>query len=146
MLDEDFDEVFVVNFCLVFVVCRGVVCMMMCGWWGWIINISLVMGFVGNLGQVNYVVVKVGVIGMIKIIVKELGLKGIMVNVVVFGFIGIDMIEVLGEQVFVEVLKWIFLRRLGILEEVVVVVFYFVLEEGGYVMGQVLMVDGGFVC
>jgi len=146
MSDEDFDEVLAVNLRSVFVACRGVARTMMRGRWGRIINISSVTGLVGNPGQANYAAAKAGVIGMTKTIAKELGSKGITANVVAPGFIGTDMTEALGEQVLAEASKRIPLRRLGTPEEVAAAVSYLASEEGGYVTGQVLTVDGGLVC
>jgi len=146
MSDEDFDAVLAVNLRSVFVACRGVARTMMRGRWGRIINISSVTGLVGNPGQANYAAAKAGVIGMTKTIAKELGSKGITANVVAPGFIGTDMTEAMGEQVLEEASKRIPLKRLGTPEEIAAAVSYLAAEEGGYVTGQVLTVDGGLVC
>jgi len=146
MSDEDFDAVLAVNLRSVFVACRGVARTMMRGRWGRIINISSVTGLVGNPGQANYAAAKAGVIGLTKTIAKELGSKGITANVVAPGFIGTDMTEALGEQVLDEASKRIPLRRLGTPEDIAAAVSYLASEEGGYVTGQVLTVDGGLVC
>ncbi len=146
MSDEDFDEVLAVNLRSVFVACRGVARPMMRGRWGRIINISSITGLVGNPGQSNYAAAKAGVIGMTKTIAKELGSKGITANVVAPGYIGTDMTEALGEQVLEEAAKQIPLKRLGTPEEIAAAVSYLASEDGGYVTGQVLTVDGGLVC
>ena len=100
----------------------------------------------GNPGQSNYAAAKAGVIGMTKTIAKELGSKGITANVVAPGYIGTDMTEALGEQVLEEAAKQIPLKRLGTPEEIAAAVSYLASEDGGYVTGQVLTVDGGLVC
>lgn len=143
MKDEDWDVVIDINLKLVFCLLCVVLCLMMkvCG--GCIINIMLVVGLVGNLGQVNYVVVKVGVVGMMCVFVCEIGSCGIMVNCVVLGFIDIDMMKMLLEEQQVVFKIQILFGCFGSLEDIVYVVVFFVLLQVGYIIGMMLYVNGG---
>lgn len=110
---------------------------------GCIVNVLSVVVFVGNFGQVNYVVSKVGFIGLICVFVKEYGGCGIIVNVIVLGFIELDMIVKLFEDIKKQYQVNILLVCFGQFEEVVVLVVFFVLEGVGYIIGQIIGVDGG---
>lgn len=143
MLGEDWDSVLCINFDGFYNVFNLLVMFMV--WWcvvGCIVILVLVLGLIGNCGQVNYSVVKVGVIGVIKVLVLELVKCDIIVNCVVFGLIDIDMIE----DVFVdEIFKLIFVCCVGKFEEVVVVVVFLMLFDVVYIMCQVILVNGGLV-
>lgn len=93
----------------------------------------------------NYVAIKVGVIGMIKVWVKEFGCKGIIVNVVVLGFIGMEMVLIIFEKVIDMFKQKILVFCLGEFLEIVVVYVFLVFDEAVFINGVVLNVDGGVI-
>lgn len=143
MKDEDWQVIFDINFISVFCIFKVVICGMMKVCKGCIINIVLVIGVIGNVGQVNYVVVKVGIIVFFKLLVKEIGLCGIIVNVVVLGFIDIDMIKVLLEEQCIGLVKLIVLECFGELFDIVNVVVFLVGFLVSYIIGEIFYVNGG---
>lgn len=145
MKEEDFDSVIDVNLKGVFNCLKTITPIMVKQKKGKIINLSSVVGVSGNAGQVNYAASKAGVIGMTKSLAKEVGSRGITVNAVAPGFIETDMTEVLGDKLKDETKKGIPLKRLGTPEDVANVVSFLASEEGNYVTGQVINVDGGMV-
>ena len=110
---------------------------------GKIINISSVVGLMGNVGQVNYAASKAGVIGMTKSAAKELASRGITVNAIAPGFIESDMTDALPEKVKEAMLSRIPLKRYGKAEEIAAAVCFLASDEADYITGQVLVVDGG---
>ena len=145
MKEEDFDSVIDVNLKGVFNCLKTITPVMVKQKSGKIINLSSVVGIVGNAGQVNYAASKAGVIGMTKSLAKEVGSRGITVNAVAPGFIETDMTEVLGDKLKEEAKKALPLKRLGKPEDVANVVAFLASEESNYVTGQVINVDGGMV-
>jgi 3-oxoacyl-[acyl-carrier protein] reductase len=143
MSNEDFDAVINTNLRGVFIACRTALRPMMRGKWGRIVNIGSVSGIVGNAGQANYAAAKAGVIGLSKTIAKELGAKNITANVVAPGFIQTDMTDVLPDIVKDGVKQITALKRFGQPNEIAAAVAFLTSEEGGYVTGQVITVDGG---
>lgn len=111
--------------------------------YGCILNVFLVVGLQGNFGQSNYVVIKVGVIGLIKVWVCEFGCCGVMVNVVVLGFIVIEMINIILEKVLEGFRGKSLFNCLGELVEVVNVYVFFVFDEVVFIIGIIISVDGG---
>jgi|TARA_B100000315_G_scaffold244565_1_gene269282 3-oxoacyl-[acyl-carrier protein] reductase len=146
MSDDDFDDVLTVNLKAAFVGCRAAARQMMRGRWGRIINISSVAGVSGNAGQANYASSKAGLIGLTKTIAKELGAKGITANAIAPGFIETDMTAVLGEDIKKSVESSVPLRRYGQPNEIAAAASFLASDGGGYVTGQVLVVDGGLTC
>ncbi len=113
--------------------------------WGRIINISSVVGIMGNVGQANYVTAKAGLLGLTKALAKEYGSKGITVNAVAPGFIASDMTDELSDELKVRYLEQIPAGRFGFPEEVAEVVAFLASEGAAYISGQTLAVDGGMV-
>ncbi len=143
MSDQDFDSVINVNLKSAFVACRAAARPMMKGRFGRIVNIGSVSGLMGNAGQVNYAAAKAGLVGLTKSIARELGSKGITANVVAPGFIETDMTAVLPPQVKEQALPGIPLKRFGTPSDIAAAVGWLTGEDGGYVTGQVVVVDGG---
>jgi 3-oxoacyl-[acyl-carrier protein] reductase len=110
---------------------------------GKIVNITSVVGAIGNAGQANYAASKAGVIGFTKSVAKEAAGRGINVNAVAPGFIDTEMTAVLSEAVRQEFLRSIPMGRSGQPEEVAEVVAFLASETSAYVTGQVIHVNGG---
>ncbi|WP_194190213.1 3-oxoacyl-[acyl-carrier-protein] reductase [Clostridium chrysemydis] len=145
MKEEDFDSVIDVNLKGVFNCLKEITPIMVRQKSGKIINLSSVIGLIGNAGQVNYAASKAGVIGMTKSLAKEVGSRGITVNAVAPGFIQTDMTNDLNDKYKDEIKKNIPLRRLGEAEDVANLVAFLASEESSYITGQVINVDGGMV-
>jgi len=112
---------------------------------GKIVNISSVIGLIGNIGQANYAASKAGIIGLTKSMAKELALRNINVNAIAPGFIETDMTKKLPEKVRQDLQQQIPLKRLGIVEDVAKAVYFLVSDAANYITGQVINVDGGMV-
>lgn len=112
---------------------------------GKIVNISSVIGLVGNIGQANYAASKAGIIGLTKSIAKELALRNINVNAIAPGFIETDMTKRLSEKVIKDLQQQIPLKRLGTVKDIAKVVYFLVSDNANYITGQVINVDGGMV-
>lgn len=145
MKEEDFDNVIDVNLKGTFNCAKHASAIMLKQRFGKIINMTSVVGIVGNAGQVNYAVSKAGVIGLTKSLAKELGSRGITVNAVAPGFINTDMTASLSEKVKEEASKNIPLKRLGDPEDVANLVGFLASDASNYITGQVINVDGGMV-
>lgn len=143
MKEEEFDQVIETNLKGVFNCLKAVTRPMMKQRYGRIINISSVVGTLGNPGQANYVAAKAGVIGLTKSAARELASRGITVNAVAPGFIDTDMTRELPEDMREGLLGGIPLARLGQPEEIAGVVAFLATSSASYMTGQVLHVDGG---
>jgi 3-oxoacyl-[acyl-carrier protein] reductase len=143
MKDEDWDNVLETNLAAPFALIRTALRGMMAAKWGRIVNVSSVVGLMGNPGQANYIASKAGLIGLTKAIAKEYGGKGITCNAVAPGFISSDMTDKLPENVRESYLSSIPAGRFGSPEDVAAVVAFLASDAAGYVNGQTLAVDGG---
>ena len=146
MMKEDaFDRVIDINVKGTFNMTRNVVPYMMKKRCGNIVNISSVVGVIGNAGQSNYAASKAGIIGFTKSLAKELSARNIRVNAVAPGFIDTDMTSVLTDKVKENIYAQIPLKRMGEAKEVANVVYFLSDDESSYITGQVINVDGGMV-
>ncbi len=111
--------------------------------YGRIINISSVVGRMGNFGQANYTASKAGMIGLTKALAKEFAGKGVTVNAIAPGFIETDMVKGVPDEVMNKILSRIPLGRLGKASEVAGTVAFLASQEGDYITGQVIDINGG---
>jgi 3-oxoacyl-[acyl-carrier protein] reductase len=145
MTEADFDDVLSTNLKGAFNCTKSVSKIMIKQKSGRIINISSVVGIIGNSGQSNYAAAKAGLIGFTKSMAKELARRGITVNAVAPGFIETEMSAALPEAVKEEFMKSITLNRAGRADDVANAVLFLASEYSDYITGQVINVDGGMV-
>ncbi|HHX50674.1 MAG TPA: 3-oxoacyl-[acyl-carrier-protein] reductase [Clostridia bacterium] len=145
MSNEDWDSVLRTNLTGVFNCSRAALKPMIKERSGRIINISSVVGLVGNGGQTNYAAAKAGVIGFTKSLAKEVASRNILVNAVAPGFIETEMTAGLPARAREELKKTIPLGRFGCTGDVAGVVIFLASPAAGYITGQTITVDGGMV-
>ena len=147
MSDEEWFDVINTNLSAIYRLSKGCLRGMMKARWGRIVNISSVVGQMGNAGQTNYAATKAGVSGFARSLAKEVGSRNITVNAVAPGFIDTDMTEVLTEEQKNTMLGAIPLGRLGLPEEIANVVKFLASEDSSYITGETLHVNGGmYMC
>ncbi len=143
--EQDWDSVLAVNLKGVFNFSKAVIRNMMSHRFGRIVNISSVVGLMGNAGQTNYSASKAGVIGFTKSLAREVASRGITVNAIAPGYIATAMTEDLPEAVKEAFLEFIPMKRFGTPDEVVQGVKFFLSEQASYITGQVLSINGGML-
>ena len=141
--DEDWDAVINANLRSAFVAIRAASRGMMKRRFGRIVNITSVVGLMGNKGQTNYAASKAGLIGLTKSVARELGSRNILCNAVAPGFISTDMTEAMTPEARETLTRDIPLERLGQAADVAGAVAWLASDLAGYVTGQVIVVDGG---
>ena len=145
MKEEDWDSVLNINLKGCFNGIKAVTRPMIKNKWGRIINITSVIGQIGNAGQCNYAASKAGIIGLTKSMAKELGTRNITVNAVAPGYISTDMTNKLNADLKEKMESFIPLGRFGTPNDVAYLVCFLASEEAGYITGQTFNVDGGMV-
>jgi len=143
--DDDWDAVINANHRGAFATIRAATRGMMKRRWGRIINISSVVGLIGNKGQANYAASKAGLIGLTKSVAKEFASRNILANVIAPGFIETDMTAAMTPEARAALSGQIPLERLGSVQDVANAVAFLASEQAAYITGQVLVVDGGLV-
>lgn len=145
MSESDWDRVLSINLKGAFLMTQAAAKVMMKARYGRIVNISSVVGLMGNAGQGNYAASKAGLVGFTKSIAKELGGRNVTVNAVAPGYIQTEMTDHLPEAAKEAFLTGIPLKRAGLPEDVANVVLFFAADESAYITGQVLPVCGGLL-
>lgn len=143
MKKDDWDTVLATNLTGAFLAIQQVLQGMLRERWGRIINISSIVGEMGNPGQANYVASKAGLIGLTKAIAQEMGSRNITVNAVAPGYIETEMTAKLSPELKENMLGHVPLRRIGRPEDVAAAVRFLASEEASYITGHVLDVNGG---
>jgi 3-oxoacyl-[acyl-carrier protein] reductase len=143
MKREDWDAVLQTNLTGSFLCIQQVLQCMMRARWGRIVNITSVVGEMGNAGQANYAASKAGLIGLTKTIALEMGSRGITVNAIAPGFVETDMTGVLSDELKDKLLASIPVRRMGKPEDVAAAVQFLASDAAAYITGHVLDVNGG---
>jgi 3-oxoacyl-[acyl-carrier protein] reductase len=143
MKPDEWDDVVSTNLSSLYRVCKPSLRGMMKARYGRIINISSVVGLMGNAGQTNYAAAKAGMIGFTKSLAREIASRNITVNVVAPGFIDTDMTRALDEKQVQALREQIPLARLGTSADIAAAVAFLASDLGGYITGETLNVNGG---
>lgn len=143
MKDEEWDDIMETNLKSAFRLSRAVLRAMMKARYGRIINISSVVGSIGNIGQTNYAAAKSGIFGFSKSLAREVGSRNITVNCIAPGFIDTDMTRALSDEQQKSLIQHVPLGRLGQSEEVAAAVAFLASSAAGYITGSTLHVNGG---
>ncbi len=143
MSEQDFDDVINVNLKGTFNMMQAVSRQMMKQRSGRIINLSSVVGLLGNAGQTNYCASKAGIVGLTKSFAREIASRNVTVNAIAPGFIDTDMTNALPQEIKEKVIGQIPLNSIGNCEDVANAVVFLASEKAAYITGQTLSVDGG---
>ena len=143
MTENDWDMVIDINLKGVFNGIKCVTRQMMKQKYGRIINISSIVGLIGNPGQVNYAASKAGIIGLSKATAKELASRNITVNTIAPGYISTEMSDAIEEKTRENLLNQIPLGRIGSPEDIANMALYLASDQAGYITGQTIAIDGG---
>ena len=145
MSEDDWNTVLNINLKAAFIAIKAAARTMIKQRKGRIINISSVVGMMGNAGQVNYAASKAGLIGLTKSTARELAPRGITANCIAPGYVATDMTNELGDEVQQSLNEKIPLGRIGQVEDIAYAVAFLASDEAEYITGQTLAVDGGMV-
>ena len=143
MSEEDWDSVIAVNLKGTFLMAKAALKVMFKKRSGNVINISSVVGEMGNAGQANYVASKAGIIGLTKTLAKEFGARNVRVNAVAPGFVQTAMTDALPDDVREKALSAIALKRFATSQDIAKAVLFLASEDASYITGHVLAVNGG---
>jgi len=143
MKDEEWDDVQATNLKSVFALSRAVLRGMMKARSGRIVNVTSIVGHMGNAGQTNYAASKAGTMGFTKSLAREVGSRNITVNCVAPGFIDTDMTRALGEEQAKKLVEHVPLGRLGRIDDVAQAVLFLCSPQAAYITGATLHVNGG---
>jgi 3-oxoacyl-[acyl-carrier protein] reductase len=143
MKEEEFDDVLRTNLKGTYLCTRAALRPMIRARWGRIVNVSSVVGLVGNAGQANYAASKAGIIGFTKSVAREVAQRGITANVVAPGYVETELTRSLSDEVKDQIKGQVPAGRFADAEEVAEVVSFLAGEDAGYVTGQTIAVDGG---
>lgn len=143
MTPQDFTDVIDTNLVGTFNMCQNTIRHMIKQKSGRIINISSVVGIVGNAGQSNYAASKAGIIGFTKSLAKEVASRNILVNAIAPGFIQTDMTDILPEKLKEQILNQIPLNKLGTTKDIANLVKFLTSPDSSYITGEVIKIDGG---
>ena len=143
MSNEDWDDVMRVNLTAVFRLTKEIAYPMMRRKGGRIINITSIVGVTGNPGQANYCASKAGMIGFTKSLAQEIASRGVTVNCIAPGFISSAMTEKLNDKQKEAIMGAIPMKKMGEGDDIAAAALYLASQEGGYVTGQTLHVNGG---
>jgi 3-oxoacyl-[acyl-carrier protein] reductase len=145
MKDAEFDEVMRTNLKGTYLCTRAVLRRMLRARWGRIVNISSVVGLLGNAGQANYAASKAGIIGFTKSVAREVAGRGITVNAVAPGYVETELTGSLSKNIKGQIMGQVPMGRFGKPQEIAEVVAFLAGDGAGYVTGQTISVDGGMV-
>jgi 3-oxoacyl-[acyl-carrier protein] reductase len=145
MSDDDWKKVIDVNLSGAFNCCREASKYFIKQRFGRVVNVSSVVGLMGNAGQVNYSASKAGIIGLTKSMAKELATRGVTANAVAPGYVDTEMTRAISEQARSKLISLIPVARLGKVDDVANVVAFLVSDDADYITGQVINVDGGML-
>jgi 3-oxoacyl-[acyl-carrier protein] reductase len=139
----DWDEVLDINLRAVFLCTKSALRPMMKQRWGRVINIGSVSGIAGNAGQANYAAAKSGLVGFTRAVAREMGSRNVTANLIMPGLVITELTKDIRKEIIEGVKQRLMIDRMGTPTDVAACVVFFASDEGGYVTGQVLSVDGG---
>jgi 3-oxoacyl-[acyl-carrier protein] reductase len=145
MKDTEFDEVLATNLKGSYLCTRAVLRGMVRARWGRIVNVSSIVGLLGNAGQANYAASKAGIIGFTKSVAREVAGRGITANAVAPGYVETELTGSLPENIKQQILGQVPVGRFGEVEEVAEVIAFLASDSAAYITGQTIAVDGGMV-